>query len=128
VNKTVVSSELLNGIKDLLANDAGFLAAFNIPSAAKLAAAFNLNLKRGESIPAGGLIVPIKVEGAKTGDYVIVMHRKADGYWEVVGRGTLGADLTINATFTSFSPVMVLKVEAEDVASSGIRAPRTGED
>jgi hypothetical protein len=39
----------------------------------------------------------------------------------------LGDNLTLNATFTSFSPVMVLKVDAADVATSGIRAPKTGE-
>ncbi|MCL2052004.1 MAG: hypothetical protein FWG91_09815 [Lachnospiraceae bacterium] len=123
---TVSASEVLaDHAKDLLDNKDDFLVTYAIPEAAKLAAVFNMNFD-GE-VPAGGLQVPIVVNNADAGDYVIVMHRKADGIWEVVGRGFLGEDLTVVATFLSFSPVMVLVVDAADVAVQGIRAPKTGE-
>jgi hypothetical protein len=123
-----VSVEQLRSYTDLVANNTNnFNTTYGIPANAKIAALFNLNLKKGQTIPEGGMIVPIKVKGSQAGDYVIVLHRKADGIWEIVGRGFLGDNLTINTTFTSFSPVMVLKVDAADVATSGIRAPKTGE-
>ena len=122
---TVATTEMKAYLADDLMNNEDFLAVYAIPEAAKIAAAFDFKFD-GE-IPAGGVIIPIPVPTAEVGDYVIVMHRKADGIWEVVGRGFLGADKTINATFTSFSPVMVLVVDAADVAVSGIRAPKTGE-
>jgi len=114
-----------NHVKDLLNNKDGFMDTYNIPAAARVAAFFEL--KFDGVIPPGGLLVPITVNNAEPGDYVIVMHRRADGIWEVVARGFLGADLTIVATFTSFSPVLVLVVDAADVAAAGIKAPKTGE-
>ncbi|MCL2718123.1 MAG: hypothetical protein FWE14_05010 [Lachnospiraceae bacterium] len=125
VSTVAASSTLADHAKDLLANKDDFLTTYAIPEAARLAAVFNMNFS-GE-IPGGGLQVPIVVNNAVAGDYVIVMHRKADGIWEVVGRGILGDDLTVVATFTSFSPVMVLVVDAADVAAVGIKAPKTGE-
>jgi hypothetical protein len=125
-----VAAEVLPGgfmdhAADLLNNKDDFLTTYDIPSNAKVAAAFDLKFD-GE-IPEGGLLIPIVVNNANPGDYVIVMHRRADGIWEVVGRGFLGEDLTIVGTFTSFSPVMVLVSEAAEVVAVGIRAPKTGE-
>jgi hypothetical protein len=123
---TPINHEMLNHMKDLRANNTNdFNTAFSIPYNAKLVAAFNLNLKPGEVMPAGGLIVPIKINGAKAGDYAIVLHRRPDYFWEVVARGFLTGDLTINATFTTFSPVMVLLITAEDAAAGGILSPGT---
>jgi hypothetical protein len=128
LNAAPVTLDRLNSFKDLLENNTdNFNTTYGIPATAQIAATFELKLKNGESVPEGGLIVPIKVKQAQAGDYIIIMHRKADGIWEVVGRGFLGDDLTLNATFTSFSPVMVLKVAAEDVPSGGIKAPKTGQ-
>ena len=58
-------------------------------------------------------------EAAKAGDYAYVLHRMNNeaGTWEVVGQGYLGADLTVTGTFTNFSPVAVLVVDAADVAA-----------
>jgi hypothetical protein len=119
---TVATTEMKNYLANDLMENEDFLAVYDIPSDAKIAAAFDFTFD-GE-IPAGGVIIPIPVPTAEVGDYVIVMHRKADGIWEVVGRGFLGADKTISATFTSFSPVMVLVADAPE---GGRRAPRTGE-
>jgi len=122
---TGMADSFANHVADLLDNKDGFVDTYNIPAEAKVAAFFNLTFD-GE-IPAGGLIVPITVNNAEPGDYVIVMHRRADGIWEVVARGFLGEDLTIDATFTSFSPVLVLVVDAAYATAVGIKAPKTGQ-
>ena len=122
---TGLGDTFAKSVDALMDNRDGFLDTYNIPASAKVAAFFDL--KFDGDIPAGGLNIPIEVKNADPGDYVIVLHRKADGIWEVVARGFLGADLTIVATFTSFSPVLVLVVDAADVAVAGIRAPKTGE-
>jgi hypothetical protein len=125
VTTAPVADDALKEYKELVTgNTNNFLNTYDIPSTAKVAAV--LDIKFDGNIGAG-VSIPIKVTTAKSGDYVIVMHRQANGYWQAVGRGFLGADLTINATFTSFSPVMVLAVDAATAAASGIRAPRTGD-
>ena len=123
---TAPTDERVEAFAKMVADEnIGFLAMFGIPATAKVAAVFELEFK-GE-IPAGGLIVPVKVNNAKAGDYAVVMHRKANGDWEVVGSAILGADLTVTATFTSFSPVMVLVTDAANVTAEGIKAPKAGE-
>ena len=123
VTKTV-NNEMTAYVTDELMKNQQFRTDYSIPADAKVAAVFEIRFD-GE-IPPGGVIIPMTVNNAKAGDYVVVMHRKADGVWEVVGRGLLGADLVINTTFTSFSPVMILVTDAQDVAATGIRAPKTG--
>ena len=107
--------------------DTSILAAFGVNTNAKLAAAFDLKV----TIPAGqsSVTVPIKVSNAKAGDYVYVLHRmsNAQATWELVGQGTLGADLTINGTFTNFSPVAIMVVDASQVATTVVKAPKTGQ-
>ncbi|MDR0220231.1 MAG: hypothetical protein LBI54_02365 [Lachnospiraceae bacterium] len=125
VTTAPVSETALKEYKELVtANTNGFKATYDIPNTAKVAAVLDISFSGNVG---SGVTIPIKVTTAKSGDYVIVMHRKASGIWDVVGRGFIGADLTIHATFTSFSPVMVLAVDAADAANSGIRAPKTGE-
>lgn len=104
------------------------LTDLGVNTSAKLASSFDLEYK-GE-IPEGGVVIPIKVNKAKAGDYAYVLHRKdsvAGAPWEKVGEGVLGADLTVNATFTSFSPVAVMVVDAAEVADTTVKAPKTGE-
>ena len=99
-----------------------------VNESAKLVSSFDLQYKG--TIPAGGVVIPIKVNNAKAGDYAYVLHRKDDvpGYpWEVVGQGVLGADLTVNGTFLSCSPVAVMVVDAASVAATPVKAPKTGE-
>ena len=101
------------------------LTNLGVNTAAKLAAAFDLKIE----IPAGqtSVSVPIKVNNAKVGDYAVILHRKADGQWEKVGEGFLAADMTVTGTFTSFSPVAVMVVDAAQASAAGVKAPKTGE-
>ncbi|MBR5595919.1 MAG: hypothetical protein IKW30_00740 [Lachnospiraceae bacterium] len=101
------------------------LTNLGVSTAAKLAAAFDLKIE----IPAGqaSVSVPIKVNNAKVGDYAVILHRKADGQWEKVGEGFLAADMTVVGTFTSFSPVAVMVVDAAQASAAGVKAPKTGE-
>ncbi len=102
------------------------LTNLGVSTAAKLVSSFDLQYD-GE-IPAGGVQIPVKVSNAKAGDFVYLLHRRSDnGAWEVVGQGYLGADLIVTGTFTNFSPVAVLVVDAADVAAAGVKAPKTGE-
>ena len=105
-------------------NNKEHLRNLGVNEKAKLIAAFDLKVE----IPAGqtSVSVPIKVNKAKLGDFAIVLHRRTDGQWEKVGEGFLGEDMTVIATFTSFSPVAVLVVDAAQ-ADAGVKAPKTGE-
>ena len=100
------------------------LTNLGVSTVAKLAAAFDLKIE----IPAGqtSVSVPIKVNNAKVGDYAVILHRRADGQWEKVGEGFLGADMTVTGTFTNFSPVAIMVVDAA-AAKAGVKAPKTGE-
>ena len=103
------------------------LKDLNVPTSAKLVAAVDVSYS-GE-IPAGGVQLPYKVPSAKKGDMVYVLHRQPNApyTWEVVGSGVLGDDLTVTGTFTSFSPVAFMVVDAADVAATAVKAPKTGE-
>ena len=107
-----------------IAESASVLKDLGVSTAAKFAAAFDLKIE----IPAGqtSVSVPIKVNNAKVGDYAVILHRRADGQWEKVGEGFHGADMTVTGTFTNFSPVMVMVVDAA-AAKAGVKAPKTGE-
>lgn len=102
------------------------LKDLNVPTSAKLVA---VDVSYSGEIPAGGVQVPFKVPGAKKGDMVYVLHRQPNApyTWEVVGSGVLGDDLTVTGTFTSFSPVAFMVVDAADVAATAVKAPKTGE-
>ncbi len=101
------------------------LTNLGVSTAAKLTAAFDLTIE----IPEGqtSISVPIKVNNAKVGDYAVIHHRRADGQWEKVGEGYLGADMIVTGTFTSFSPVAVMVVDAAQASAVGVKAPKTGE-
>ena len=121
--KEIPGADLKEYVKDV-AENATTLTNLGVSTAAKLAAAFDLKIV----IPAGqtSVSVPIKVNNAKVGDFAVILHRRADAQWEKVGEGFLGADLTVTGTFTSFSPVMVMVVDAAN-ANVGVKAPKTGE-
>lgn len=106
-------------------SNATHLTNLGVNTTAKLASSFDVSYS-GE-IPAGGVQIPIKVTTAKAGDYAYILHRDSvTGTWEKVGEGLLGADLTVVGTFTSFSPVAVMIVDAANV-TTGVTAPKTGE-
>ena len=113
----------MDAVEDVVTN-ATHLTNLGVSTNAKLAAAFDLKIE----IPAGqtSVSVPIKVNNAKVGDFAVILHRRDDAQWEKVGEGFLGADMTVTGTFTSFSPVMVMVVDAAN-ANVGVKAPKTGE-
>ena len=119
----VLTAEVLDAVEDVVTN-ATHLTNLGVSTNAKLAAAFDLKIE----IPAGqtSVSVPIKVNNAKVGDFAVILHRMASGQWEKVGEGFLGADLTVTGTFTNFSPVLVMVVDAAN-ASAVVKAPKTGE-
>jgi len=119
----VLTKEVLAAVNDVVTNPT-HLTNLGVSTNAKLAAAFDLEIE----IPEGqtSVSVPIKVNNAKVGDYAVILHRKADGQWEKVGEGFLGADMIVTGTFTSFSPVAVMVVDAA-AANAGVKAPKTGE-
>lgn len=72
-------------------------------------------------LQAGGSFrITLLVPGAKSGDTYKLLHQKADGTWEVldaaVGNGT------VTATFTSLSPVVIVKV-SENTTQGGNTTP-----
>lgn len=120
----VLTVEVLAAVNEVVTN-ATHLTNLGVSTEAKLAAAFDLKIE----IPEGqtSISVPIKVNNAKVGDYAVILHRRADGQWEKVGEGYLGADMTVTGTFTSFSPVAVMVVDASQASAAGVKAPKTGE-
>ena len=122
----VLTAEVLDAVEDVVTN-ATHLTNLGVSTEAKLAAAFDLKIE----IPAGqtSVSVPIKVNNAKVGDYAVILHRMNNeaGTWEKVGEGFLGADMTVTGTFTSFSPVAVMVVDAAQASAAGVKAPKTGE-
>ena len=122
----VLAADVKTEVASVVSNPT-HLTNLGVSTSAKLVSSFDL--KYDGEIPAGGVQIPVKVSNAKVGDYAYILHRMNNeaGTWEVVGQGYLGADLTVTGTFTSFSPVAVLVVDAADVAAAGVKAPKTGE-
>ena len=120
-----LAQDVFKEVNNVLTTNTELLTHLNIASDAKVAACFDLKVE----IPEGqtSVTVPVKVNNANVGDYVYIVHRKAaNGEYEVVGRGVLGTDMTINATFTSFSPVIVM-VGTAPADAAVVKAPKTGE-
>lgn len=77
------------------------------------------------SLPEGdysaGVDVKINVEGVKAGDSIVVLHWSAQkGIWENLPVTNV-SDGSVTATFTSFSPVAI--VRTEEAARTGYEAP-----
>ncbi len=133
VKTTVAGTEMVAPTQEMaeevvkVTSDATVLTALSVNAAAKLSAVVEVSYSG--TIPAGGVQIPFVVSSAKAGDYVYVLHRQsvAPYQWEVVGQALLSSDLTVTGTFTSFSPVAFMVVDAADVAASGVKAPKTGE-
>lgn len=65
-----------------------------------------------------GVVITFAVPGLvrEPGKYYVVMHLRSDGVWE-----TLDADVsngTVTATFTSFSPVVIVEVAQQQVSNN----------
>lgn len=63
-------------------------------------------------IPDGYISIDVtfQVSDIKVGDKVIVLHQRQDGTWETLA-SKIKKDGEITATFTSFSPVAIVKAE-----------------
>ncbi len=77
------------------------------------------------TVPAGdysaGVDVTMNVPGVKAGDTIAVLHWNAQkGIWENLAVTNV-ADGSVTATFTSFSPVAIVRTEA--APSTGYEAP-----
>ena len=134
VSTTVEGTEVVAPSRELAAqvvsvtSTESVLVDLGVPTDAVLVAAVDVAYE-GE-VPAGGVQIPFVIDSAKKGDLVYVLHRQsvAPYQWEVVGSAVLGDDLTVTATFTSFSPVAFMVVDAADVApTTGATSPKTGE-
>lgn len=113
-----------SAVIDVLTNKQ-HLMNLGIATNAKVAITFDLNYSG--TIPASGVVIPVKVTGANVGDYAYIVHRSSvTGSYSVVGQGILGDNLTVNGTFTDFSPVAVMLVDAASV-SNVATSPKTGE-
>lgn len=123
---TALPKDVYDEVRNVLTNTQ-HLSNFGVTGSSVILTAFDLNYQ----IPAGqqSVTLPITVNNANAGDYVVVFHRsdKAGHPYSIVGQGQLGADKRVNATFTDFSPVIVLKVDAPTVTSTAVKAPKTGQ-
>ena len=81
-----------------------------------------IDVKLGSSMPAGGVVLTLSVDGVKAGDYVVLLHEKADGTWETIIPYNV-MDGAVVAHFTSLSPVAIVKMPA--VAYTAPVAPAT---
>lgn len=127
----ITDATIKSMIEDFVGNTSN-LAALNVDTKAKMLTYMDINYSG--NIPTGGVQLPLKITGAKAGDYVFVLHAIKSSNntwtWEVVGKGYLPADLTITATFKSFSPVVIMKIDAANAnttSTNGNTAPKTGE-
>lgn len=82
-------------------------------------AVVEVSLPAGVEIPAGGIAITFDVDGVVAGDKIYLLHGKADGTWETITPSNV-ADGKVTATFTSLSPVAIVRVV--DEATS----PKTG--
>ncbi|MCQ2550369.1 MAG: hypothetical protein MJ134_10070 [Lachnospiraceae bacterium] len=134
VSVTQITDSAVKSMIDTFVGTASNLTALGVDAKAKMLTYMDISYTG--TIPTGGIQLPMKITGAKAGDYVYVLHAvkstsNANAWtWEVVGKGYLSADLTITATFKSFSPVVIMKVDAANAnaaTTNGNTAPKTGE-
>lgn len=134
VSVTQITDTAIKSMIDTFVGTASNLTALGVDAKAKMLTYMDISYTG--NIPTGGIQLPMKITGAKAGDYVYVLHAvksssNANAWtWEVVGKGYLSADLTITATFKSFSPVVIMKVDAANAnaaTTNGNTAPKTGE-
>lgn len=96
-------------------------AAVSADTKATVLAVVEINLTAGD-IPEGGLTLTIAADGIKAGENIVLLHQKADGTWETIKPSEV-KDGAVVATFTSLSPVAIVKLEAP--ATTGT-APKAG--
>lgn len=88
----------------------------------EVVAIVEVSLPEGTEIPEAGIAVTFAVEGIVEGDNVYLLHGLDDGTWEVIEADEV-KDGEVTATFTSFSPVAVIKVAPAEEESPKTGAP-----
>ena len=73
-------------------------------------AVVEVELPEGE-VPAGGISITFNVDGIVAGDNVYLLHGLKDGSWETIKPSKV-EDGKVTATFTSLSPVAIVKATA----------------
>ncbi len=69
------------------------------------------------------ITIAFNVKNVMAGDTIVVLHKKADGTWEKITPDAV-VDGKVTATFTSLSPVAIVKVAA---GAAGVTSPKTGD-
>ena len=82
-------------------------------------AVVEVSLPTGVKMPKEGLAITFDVDGVVKGDNIYLLHGKADGTWETIKPSKV-EDGKVTATFTSLSPVAIVKVVGEATS------PKTG--
>ena len=83
-----------------------------------------VDVKLGSAMPEGGVVLTLAVDGVKAGDYVVLLHEKADGTWETIIPYAV-MDGAVVAHFTSLSPVAIVKLPAVAAAPVAPTTPTT---
>lgn len=96
---------------------------------------FGISLPEGVTMPQGGIDVTFDASYVHAGDYVVVLHLKADGTWENVPCKVENGKIVCK--FTSLSPVFVMVLRDAKAlntsattttnAATTTKAPKTGE-
>ena len=82
-------------------------------------AVVDVSLPAGVKMPAEGISITFDVDGIVAGDKVYLLHGLDGGKWEVINP-TKVEDGKVTATFTSLSPVAIVKTVAASTS------PKTG--
>lgn len=121
---SILADDVKTEVSSVVSNET-HLTNLGVNTSAVLVSSFDLTYSG--VMPDGGLQVPITVSVGNVGDYAYILHRRADGLWEKVGEGLLDENLIVTGTFTNFSPVAVMLLDAEHVEEGVLTAPETGQ-
>ena len=108
------AAEAVKAVKEKFGVDVTVEATGDVKVTAAIVAAVEIDA----TITGDKADIAIAVPEVKAGETVIVLHQKADGTWEQLPVVEV-ANGKVTATFTSFSPVVIVKV-ASTSAKTGV--------
>lgn len=108
------AAEAVKAVKEKFGVDVTVEATGDVKVTAAIVAAVEIDA----TITGDKADIAIAVPDVKAGETVIVLHQKADGTWEQLPVVEV-ANGKVTATFTSFSPVVIVKV-ASTSAKTGV--------
>lgn len=108
------AAEAVKAVKEKFGVDVTVEATGDVKVTAAIVAAVEIDA----TITGDKADIAIAVPDLKAGETVIVLHQKADGTWEQLPVVEV-ANGKVTATFTSFSPVVIVKV-ASTSAKTGV--------